>query len=219
LGPKRLLRFDTTPKGAKRDAWQRPCYGRYASVIPNPKVGSGDEPKPNPSLVCHPSIPRHPLNFKVGWVTRVGGWVRHHKNGRADFWIGYTRVVRGCHLGWSLSHVWCSHKPKVLACFGFFRKHLVPGVRIERQREWKNRVQSLFPHSILPLLDCSTKKKPQYPIPYTMPIGLFGVAFSFTRYLATQQSMSQRDARYRLRLRYYCFASEINFFRNVNDQL
>jgi hypothetical protein len=66
LGPKRLLRFDTTPKGAKRDAWQRPCYGRYASGIPNPKVGSGDEPKPNPSLVCHPSIPRHPLNFKVG---------------------------------------------------------------------------------------------------------------------------------------------------------
>jgi hypothetical protein len=181
LGPKRLLRFDTTPKGAKRDAWQRPCYGRYASGIPNPKVGSGDEPKPNPSLVCHPSIPRHPLNFKVGWVTRVGGWVRHHKNGRADFWIGYTRVVRGCHLGWSLSHVWCSHKPKVLACFGFFRKHLVPGVQIERQRRVKKEGSISFPPLYSSLTWLLNEKKIQYPIPYTMPIGLFGVAFSFTR--------------------------------------
>jgi len=31
--------------------------------------------------------------------------------------------------------VWCSHNPKALACFGFFIKQGVPGVRIERQKE------------------------------------------------------------------------------------
>ncbi len=63
-----------------------------------------------------------------------------------------VRLVRGFHIGWFYSHLWYSHNPKALACFGLFLKQEITGGTNEKTKE-SEKEGPLYPlYSSLPLL-------------------------------------------------------------------